>query len=287
MQNIIITGAASGLGRALALTLADHYQQQVNICIADIDQVGSAETQRLLEKKGAKGWCYTLDVRSPDQWRDLVSEVQSRWQTVDLVINNAGIATGDRIDAGQWAWWDQVIDTNLKGVALGCRSFTPMMKQQKSGYFINVASLAGLMKLPMMASYNVSKAGVIALSETIHAELKPYGIGVTALCPGFFKTNLNKTMLTSDESLPGRVEKLFSASELSAADVARAAIRAMEKQQVICNPHRVGKIGYFVKRFLPFLINYQLNKESIKLMKKEFKKEKETEKMINQKSEAI
>lgn len=257
MKKVLITGAASGLGRALALRFAKTGAQ---ICIADINDEGSQETLQLVEQAGGSGWIYNLDVRSEDQWLALRDEVEQRWQGVDVVINNAGVATGDRIEAGEWSWWEWVIDINVKGVALGCRTFTPMMKQQGKGYFINVASLAGLMKAPSMGSYNVTKAAVVALSETLHFELKPYGIGTTALCPGFFRTNLDKGMKTSDPQMYKFVDKVFEASALDADDIANAAYKAMEKDQMICNPHPAGRRAYFVKQFLPWLYRSQMNK---------------------------
>lgn len=256
-QKVLITGAASGLGRALALRFARIGAQ---ICIADINDEGSQETLELVKKAGGCGWIYHLDVRSESQWNELRSEVEQRWKGIDVVINNAGVATGDRIEAGEWSWWDWVIDINIKGVALGCRTFTPMMKQQGSGYFINVASLAGLMKAPAMGSYNTTKAAVVALSETLHFELKPYGIGTTALCPGFFRTNLDKGMRTSDPQMHKFVDKVFEASELNADDIADAAFNAMQKNQVICNPHPTGRRAYFVKKYLPWLFRIQMDK---------------------------
>ena len=256
-QKVLITGAASGLGRALALRFAKTGAQ---ICIADINDEGSQETLQLVEKAGGSGWIYNLDVRSEQQWNELRSGVEQRWQGIDVVINNAGVATGDRIEAGEWSWWEWVIDINLKGVALGCRTFTPMMKQQQSGYFINVASLAGLMKAPSMGSYNVTKAAVVALSETLHFELKPYGIGTTALCPGFFRTNLDKGMKTSDPQMYKFVDKVFEASALDADDIADAAYKAMAKKQMICNPHPAGRRAYFIKRFMPWLFRLQMDK---------------------------
>ena len=135
-----------------------------------------------------------------------------------------------------------------------------MMKAQGSGQILNTASLAGLMNLPGMSSYNVTKAGVVSLSETIHYELKPYGIGVTVLCPSFFKTNLDSSLRTSDTSSREQLGKLFEASELDADEVADIACRSLEKNQLICNPHKLGKRAFFVKRYLPWLFAFVMRK---------------------------
>ncbi len=278
MNKVLITGAASGLGRALALRYA---REGAAICIADINMGGAAETLNMVESTGGSGWIYELDVRSEANWNALRDEVVKRWNGIDLVINNAGVATGDRIDAGDWEWWNWIIDINLKGVALGCRTFTPLMKQQGSGAFINVASLAGLLKAPSMASYNATKAAVIAISETMHFELLPYGINVTALCPGFFRTNLNHGMKTSDPDMLKFVDKVFEASALDADDIADAAYKAVQKNQMICNPHPVGRRTYFIKQYLPFLYRKGVLKMAEGLKKREdqrraFKEEKDS-----------
>ena len=264
MSRVLITGAASGLGRALALRFA---KEGADICIADINQEGSTETLKLVEQTGGQGWVYNLDVTQPDQWQKLLVEVEQRWQGIDVVINNAGVATGDRIEQGEWSTWEWVIDLNIKSVALGCRTFTPMMKNQGSGYFINTASLAGLMTAPLMASYNVTKAAVVALSDTMHHELKPYGIGTTVLCPGFFRTNLDKGMRTSDPQLLKMVDKVFESSELNADGVADICYRDMKKNKLICNPHKIGRRVYFLKRFMPFLYSYLVGKTAMKMKK--------------------
>ena len=120
-----------------------------------------------------------------------------------------------------------------------------------------------------MASYNVTKAGVVALSETMHYELKPYGIGTTALCPGFFRTNLNVGMKTSDPDMLKFVDKVFESSALDADDVADAAYVSMQKNELICNPHPVGRRAYFVKRFLPWIYRNQIGKMAEALKKRE------------------
>ena len=264
MSKVLITGAASGLGRALALRFACEGDE---ICIADINMEGAAETLNLVEIAGGRGWIYNLDVTKPEQWEDLLGEIKQRWQGIDVVINNAGVATGDRIEQGDWSTWEWVIDINLKSVALGCRTFTPMMKNQGSGYFINTASLAGLMTAPLMASYNVTKAAVVALSDTMHHELKPYGIGTTVLCPGFFRTNLDKNMRTSDPQLLKMVDRVFESSELTADDVADICYRDMKKNKLICNPHKMGRRAYFVKRYMPWLYSKLVAKTAAKMKK--------------------
>lgn len=266
MNKVLITGAASGLGRALALRFA---QEGADICIADINMDGAAETLALVKQVGGQGWLYELDVRSEANWNALRDEVSQRWQGIDVVVNNAGVATGDRIDAGEWAWWEWVIDINLKGVALGCRTFTPMMKQQGRGAFLNVASLAGLMGAPSMASYNATKAAVVAISETMHFELQPYGIGVTALCPGFFRTNLNHGMKTSDPDMLKFVDKVFAASALNAEDIANAGYQSLQSNQLICNPHPMGRRAYFVKKYIPWLYRKQVLKMAVALKQRD------------------
>jgi len=257
MKRVIVTGGASGLGRAIALRYA---VEKADVCIADVNSAGATETQALVESRGGKAWTFSLDVRVPGQWEMLLAEVQSRWGGLDVLVNNAGVAAGDRINQGSWEDWEWIIDINLKGVVLGCRTFIAMMKSQGSGQILNTASLAGLVNAPGMASYNVTKAGVVALSETIHHELKPYGIGVTVLCPSFFKTNLIDSLRTTNSSSRQLLAQLFETSELDADQVADAAYRSLEKNQLICNTHKLGKRAYFAKRYFPWLFAQAMRK---------------------------
>ncbi len=257
MKRVIVTGAASGLGRAIALRYA---RESADICIADVNMEGAEETLALVESEGGQGWIFKLDVTKPEQWDQLNSEVDARWGGVDVVVNNAGVGAGDRIDQEPWENWEWIIDINLKGVVLGCRTFTGMMKSQGSGQILNVASLAGLANAPGMSSYNVTKAAVVSLSETIHFELEPYGVGVTVLCPSFFKTNLHKSLRRDDPAMEERLLEMFEASELNADQVADAAYQALQKRQLICNPHRLGKRAWFAKRYMPWLFALVMRK---------------------------
>ena len=116
-------------------------------------------------------------------------------------MNNAGIATGGRIDVESLDEWDRVVDINLMGVVRGCRAFTPLFKRQRSGHIVNTASAAGLVHPPMMSSYNTVKAGVVALSETLSHELHPYGVTVSVVCPSFFRTNLADSIQGDDTAM--------------------------------------------------------------------------------------
>ena len=141
-----------------------------------------------------------------------------------------------------------------------------MMKQQKSGAIVNVASLAGLVSPPAMASYNTTKAAVVALSETLYHELTPYGVHTTVLCPGFFKTNLTQSMRTSDPYLHKTMHKVFESAELTSPQVADACFKAVQKKQFVCNTHKVGRQASLVKRLLPGLY-HKLMKDAAKKMK--------------------
>ena len=105
-------------------------------------------------------------------------------------MNNAGVAAGGLVGEQSLDDWKWIVDINLWGVIHGCHVFAPRFRAQRSGYILNVASAAGFVSLPEMASYNVTKAGVIALSETLCGELSPCGVRVSVTCPSFFKTNL-------------------------------------------------------------------------------------------------
>ncbi|MET0287661.1 MAG: SDR family NAD(P)-dependent oxidoreductase, partial [Polyangiales bacterium] len=132
-----------------------------------------------------------------------------------------------------------------------CRVFTPLFKAQGSGYFVNIASSAGLLNVPFMSSYNVSKAGVVALSETIQTELADDNIGVSVVCPSFFKTNLAEGMRTDNPKLRTLTGKLLERGELSADDVADFIFKAVAARTFYVLPHETDKRIWFAKRALP------------------------------------
>ena len=179
-RRVLVTGGASGLGAAFVAAF-----------LARGDRVVIADVQAPVEPALVAGASQIrLDVTSDDDWEAALVWVEEHWGGLDVLVNNAGIAAGGRIDVVGIDEWQRVIDINLLGVVRGCRTFVPMMKAQGSGHIVNTASLAGLVHPPAMGSYTAVKAGVVALSETLSYELDPFGILVSAVCPGFVRTTL-------------------------------------------------------------------------------------------------
>jgi NAD(P)-dependent dehydrogenase (short-subunit alcohol dehydrogenase family) len=242
---IFITGGASGLGRATAERFA---RAGWRVCIGDVNDTRGAETVRVL---GEGAFYLRCDVRREEDLRAVADTLQERWGGVDVVMNNAGVAGAGAIEDVPLSDWEWIIDINLLGVVRGCRVFTPMLKRQGRGHIVNVASMAGLLDVPMMSSYNATKAAVVSLSETLHNELADSGVGVSVVCPSFFKTNLHESMRTDNPGLRTAMHKLLERSPVTAEDIADQIFRAVERREFYVLPHAEGRRAWWLKRLLP------------------------------------
>jgi NAD(P)-dependent dehydrogenase (short-subunit alcohol dehydrogenase family) len=168
-------------------------------------------------------------------------------------VNNAGIMDSARLQDITLEQWHRVMDINLWGVIHGCHAFIPMFIRQKSGYVLNMASSAGLFSLPEMAHYSVPKAAVIALSETMRAELARYGIGVTVSCPAAFASDiLSKEGVDVSRSVTLRaLDKDAQSGRHTSESVAAHAIRNMERGHLYDIAHDSMELLWFVKRLMP------------------------------------
>ena len=175
--------------------------------------------------------------------------MRDTWGGLDLLVNNAGIATGGRIDVEAISDWERVVDINLLGVARGCHTFTPLLKEQRSGHIVNVASLAGLVHGPGMASYNATKAGVVAISETLSFELGPWGIDVSVVCPAFFRTNLHRSFAGKDAAMQEAGVRLITEAKVDAGHIAAIVLEGIDARKKIILTERLGRHAYFLKRF--------------------------------------
>lgn len=243
-KSVFITGAASGLGRALALQFS---QQKFRVCVADLNEERGAETVAMIESQGGEAFYQHCDVRKFEDFEQAREAILSRWGSIDVIINNAGVAssgTFEEITIDNWEW---MLSINLMGVVKGCKAFVPTFKKQGFGHIINIASMAGLILSPGMSDYNVGKAGVIALSETLYSELQPYGINTTVVCPGFFKTNLAESLRTTDDESGNTFTKLLESGELTAEDIAAMTFDAMDEKQLYLLPHQKSAEAYHLK----------------------------------------
>lgn len=257
IKTVAITGGASGLGKALALRFA---REGWNVAIADLNQARGDETLQQLKISARDAFFSLCDVRSASDilhWRDAIL---ARWKRIDVVINNAGVATHGAIDRSSEDDWNWVIDINLMGVVRGCKYFTETFKQQGFGHIVNIASMAGLIHSAEMSSYNATKAGVVAISETLRSELKPYGIGITVVCPGFFQTNLAESTRSPDADASKMVSKLLATSAISADDIADMIFLAIAQKRDLVLPHASYRRLWYLKRFLPFLYDRMMDK---------------------------
>lgn len=264
-QRVFITGGASGLGRAVALNYA---RQGARVCIGDITPEQGVETEKEIQQAGGEGLFVECDVRRLADFEKAKDALVKAWGGVDVVINNAGVASAGTIEDTTIADWEWILDINVMGVVRGCKVFTPLLKEQGSGTIVNIASMAGLMLAPLMSSYNVSKAGVIALSETMNHEFLDTGVNVCVVCPAFFQTNLTNTMRSSIPGIQNNVNKLMKRSTVTADDVANDIQRAVEKGQFWVLPHKMERRLWYIKRASPKAFDFLLGLESKRWMKK-------------------
>jgi NAD(P)-dependent dehydrogenase (short-subunit alcohol dehydrogenase family) len=244
-RRVFITGGASGLGRGLAERYA---RAGCRVCIGDVNDARGAETAAALAGDSFFVHC---DVRQEADLRAAAEAMQARWGGVDVLVNNAGVAAAGAIQDTTLEDWLWIVDINLLGVVRGCRVFTPLLRAGGGGQIVNVASMAGLLDMPMMSSYNATKAAVVSLSETLQNELEGDGIRVSVVCPSFFQTNLHESMRTGDEGLRKTMNRLLERGPLPPEQVLDRIFAAVEAQAFYVLPHPLGRKAWLLKRLLP------------------------------------
>lgn len=248
-RNAIITGAGSGLGRAISLRLA---RDGWNIALCDINGGAAAESLELVRQVGGDGRVERLDVADPTQWQALSDRLRADWEHLDLLANNAGVAGAGNVGQFTLENWRWILDINLWNGIYGCHTFVDWMKENPRGaHILNTASMAAIVSAPGMAGYNVSKAGMLALSETLYSELKPFNIGVSCICPSFFPTNLLSEGRFAETRMKDLAEREFKRSKFTAEHVAEAAVRAIASKQFYVILPAEGRFYWRLKRLFP------------------------------------
>ncbi len=248
MQNrMMITGAGSGLGREIALRWA---RDGWRLALADVNEAGLAETLKLVREAGGDGFTRRCDVRDYSQLTALAQACEEQFGGIDIIVNNAGVASGGFFSELSLEDWDWQIAINLMGVVKGCKAFLPLLEQSK-GKIVNIASMAALMQGPAMSNYNVAKAGVVALSESLLIELRQQEIGVHVVCPSFFRTNLLDSFRGPTPAMKAQVGKLLESSPISAADIAEYIHAELAKGSFMILPHEMGRMAWALKQKNP------------------------------------
>lgn len=247
-KTAVITGAASGIGRALAIAWAE---QGWKVGVVDFNAEEADKTLAMVEKAGGKGETYQCDVRNLGEIQAMADHFFDTWGGVDLLMNNAGVGAAGEVGDIPVEEWRRVIDTDLWGVIYGCHAFLPRMKARGRGHIVNTASMAGVLSGAEMSPYNVSKAAVISLSETLKMELAPYNIGVTVICPMAVQTKVLETATYTDEFQRELAYVAMENVKMPIEDFTRKVTRAVERNRLYVVPHPTGKVLCMLKRISP------------------------------------
>lgn len=270
----VITGAASGIGRSIALTFAS---LGANIVLADINDDEMNIVASEIKASGRRVLPVHCDVGRDEDVENLKKQAYETMGKVDILVNNAGvmlIGFAEKIPMKDWQW---IVDINFLGVVRGIRAFLPQMLERGSGYIINTSSIGGLISGRQFAvSYTTTKFAVTALTEVLYKQLKPKGIGVSLLCPGGVATKLAKGMHFSNGETPENVKlradheaRKAQAPEVKSPDeIAKILVQGMEKKEflILADPPRFRAAMVARARdtqaFLDSLINSQIEDRS-------------------------
>ncbi len=260
----VVTGAGSGIGRAFALTLAERGGRVV---CSDIDENNARDTAGMIESAGGEALAVQTDVASLEAMEQLAARARDWFGApANLVVNNAGVGAGGaavgEIPIEDWRW---VIDVNLWGVIHGCHVFAPLLREQENAGIINVGSTASFAAGPGMGPYNVSKAGVLALTETLTAEMSGTGVHVTALCPTFVKTGIVDSGRISGDSA-ATAARLIDRGWPPEKVVAQT-LRALDRNQLYVVPQLDARTIWRAKRWVPSIYTRGLGLLGRRLLK--------------------
>lgn len=252
----VVTGAGRGLGRALATQLAS---AGTVVAVCDVNLASAEETLELIRRAGGSGEAHSLDVTQPASWEALRDKLQAGWPALDWLVNNAGVVASGEIGTLPLTDARWMLETNLWGVICGCHTFVPWLKRNERGArVLNIASIAGLVGAPMMGGYCLTKAAVVSLSETLHAELRSAGVSVTVACPNFFSTGLLAAGRFSRPCEREEAERRAQKSRASADDVARTVLRAAHRRRLYVVTPLVARSWWWTKRLSPSLLAYRV-----------------------------
>jgi NADP-dependent 3-hydroxy acid dehydrogenase YdfG len=253
-KRAIITGAGSGLGLALAkLLLNDDWV----VLAIDIN------TSQLHELSSSKLCIYEFDITDRKQLSSAIQSFCDTYQGIDVMCNNAGVGEGVLFQDYSLENWDWIIDINLKAVIAGTYIVLPLMRKQNAGTIVSIASMAGIANLPQMSPYNVTKAAVVSLSETLAHELCYTKIKVKCIAPTFFQSNVLQHSKGDPKTIKA-AQQIVSASKLSSDQAAYLILKQLHHTSEFQKFPFSANLFYYGRRYFPFLYRFLVRRFLVK-----------------------
>lgn len=246
-RRAFITGAASGLGKALCTELA---KDKWLLGVADINRDTLDKACDEYEVLGAKTLRFTLDVSNREQYASVAKDYLNFAGGIDLLFNNAGVGDGGLFEEYSLDNWEWMIRINQLSVIYGCHYFIPTFKKQRSGHILNTASLAAISCAPSMGAYNMTKAAVVAISETLYGELMDYNVRVSCIQPSYFKTNIAESARGGDQ-VKKMTQFFIDRSGLDAAKVSQEILRRAGHGELYIILPKLARKAWLWKRLAP------------------------------------
>ena len=246
-RRAFITGAASGFGNAICKEIA---RDNWLLGVADINREALDKACDEFELLGAKTLRFTLDVSDRNTFAAVAKDFLNFAGGIDLLFNNAGVGDGGLFEEYSLDNWEWMIRVNQLSVIYGCHYFIPAFKKQRAGHILNTASLAAISCAPSMGAYNMTKAAVVAISETLYGELMDFNIRVSCIQPSYFKTNIAGSARGGDQ-VKKMTQFFIDRSGLDATAVSQEVLRRAGKGELYIIRPELGRKAWFLKRLAP------------------------------------
>jgi len=254
----IVTGGASGIGRALCEELGQRGAAMV--IVADINAEGLGQVASAITTLGGQVRAAYLDVSRAEDVKKLIDDTASEHGRLDFMFNNAGIALGGEVRDMDLEHWRRILDVNLWGVIHGTKAAYQVMVKQGFGHIVNTASLGGLIPEPMATAYATTKHAVVGLSTSLRAEAAELGVKVSVVCPGFVQTRALDTATYVGVKREDAIAEMSSMKMMDAADCARFILRGVKRNKAIITDMAITRLLWWLYRLNPAILGPFLRK---------------------------
>ncbi|MDY6796241.1 MAG: SDR family NAD(P)-dependent oxidoreductase [Actinomycetota bacterium] len=257
-KTVLITGAASGIGRELALASA---REGAIVLLVDVDAGGLKELERLLRAAGTENRSYLADISDREVVRGLAGKVYGEFEGLDILINNAGVFVWADFADTTLEDWEWLMRVNLWGPILTIKAFLPKMIDRGRGHIVNLASLGGLVTMPTLSGYSTTKFGLVGLTETLQHELEPHNIAVTLVCPGNIRTPIVDHIVVRGYDREKLIRVSYGIIPRLAPDrAANRILKGIKKDKAMVTLTPSAHIMWYIKRISPGLYRVMLGR---------------------------